>query len=157
MVSEPSAPGDAPAESEKRAPCYLIHDASFDPQEFGEALDVTPVPAAEREQVPAQSRVLLYLGDEQIRDLAPLALERRWEVGLLAHPEAGSANAALGVRGKPAELMAHYRDIDPIETDVLTCNGELVFSSVVVGRVLSLRPYDINRPQTRWSFFSGAM
>ena len=63
---------------------------------------------------------------------------------------ATSATAALGVRGKPAELIAHYQDIDPIETDVLTCNGELVFSSVVVGRVLSLRPYDINRPQTRW-------
>jgi diacylglycerol kinase family enzyme len=41
--------------------------------------------------------------------------------------------------------------------DVLTCNDELVFSSVVIGRVLALRPYDINRPQTGWSLFSGAL
>ncbi|MEH6637042.1 MAG: TIGR00341 family protein, partial [Halioglobus sp.] len=41
--------------------------------------------------------------------------------------------------------------------DVLTCNDEVVFSSVVIGRVLALRPNDINRHQTSWSLLRGAL
>jgi len=41
-----------------------------------------------------------------------------------------------------------------ISAEALTCNDELVFSSVVIGRVLALRPYDINRPPTTWSHHS---
>jgi uncharacterized hydrophobic protein (TIGR00271 family) len=92
-----------------------------------------------------------------VRDLAPLALERQWEVGLLPHERARHACAALGVRGKLPELLRHYRKAEAIEADLLNCNGELVFSNVVIGRVLALRPYDINLPQTRWSFFVGAL
>ena len=115
------------------------------------------VPWAERHSPPAGARVLLYLGDEQIRDFATMETEGHWEVGVLPHPEAREAMAALGVRGDLAELFRHYAEAEPIVADALTCNGELVFSSVVIGRVLALRPYDINRPQTGWSLFKGAL
>jgi uncharacterized hydrophobic protein (TIGR00271 family) len=139
---------------------YLLHDSSFEAERAATWLDgasLTLIPFAEREQIAADSRVLLWLGDEQIRDLAELALERQWLIGLLAHPEARQACTALGVKGDPAQLVEYYQSADAIGADALICNGELVFSSVVIGSVLSLRPYDINRPQTIWSLLSGAL
>ncbi len=139
---------------------FLLHDSSFEAERASSWLDkasVTLVPFSDREQIPASSRVFVWLGDEQIRDLAQLALQRQWVIGLLPHPDARQACTALGVKGDPAQLMAHYNAVEPIGADALTCNGELVFSSVVIGSVLSLRPYDINRPQTTWSLLRGAL
>ncbi|MEH6586557.1 MAG: TIGR00341 family protein [Halioglobus sp.] len=139
---------------------YLLHDSSFEADRASSWLEgavIELLPFAERESIAAESRVLLWLGDEQIRDLADLALQRQWKIALLPHPEARQACAALGVKGDPAQLLEHYRSVEPIGADALTCNGELVFSSVVIGSVLSLRPYDINRPQTTWSLLRGAL
>jgi uncharacterized hydrophobic protein (TIGR00271 family) len=139
---------------------HLIHDSSFEPERASSWLEQAQlqlVPYAERESIATGEAVLLWLGDEQIRDMAALAMERQWTVALLAHPEASQSCAALGVKGDPAQLLQRYIEVEPMEVDALTCNGELVFSSVVIGSVLSLRPYDINRPQTGWSLFLGAM
>ncbi len=139
---------------------YLLHDTSFDPERAAswvEKAQLRLVPYAERESIAAGARVLLWLGDEQIRDVADLVLAREWVIGLLAHPEARMACAALGVKGSPVKLIAHYQRAEPIDADALTCNGELVFSSVVIGSVLSLRPDDINRPQSNWSLFRGSL
>ena len=139
---------------------HVLHDSKLDVERLqGDAAD-TPflaTPWADREAIEPGARVLLFLGDEQIRDLAPLALEKQWEVGLLPHPEAHRASTALGVKGRLAELLAFYRDSAVVEVDALVCNDELVFSSVVIGQVLALRPYDINRPQTNWSLVRGAL
>jgi uncharacterized hydrophobic protein (TIGR00271 family) len=139
---------------------YLVHDSSFDAEAAApwlETLSPRLVAYGDRESIPAASTVLLWLGDEQIRDLSPLALQREWTVALLAHPEAHEACTALGVKGDPAQLMTHYASAQPIRADALTCNGELVFSSVVLGSVLTLRPFDINRPQTTFSILRGAL
>jgi uncharacterized hydrophobic protein (TIGR00271 family) len=139
---------------------YLIHDSTLDPLALAEQIPetaFTAVPWSERDTPPAGARVLLCLGDEQIRDLAQQALQCRWEVGLLPHPEARQAMATLGVKGDFAQLIDHYLGTESIEADILTCNDEVVFSSVVIGRVLALRPYDINRPQTGWSIFTGSL
>jgi uncharacterized hydrophobic protein (TIGR00271 family) len=139
---------------------YLLYDSTLEAVAAAEmVVDTTLVPTAwaERESIGAGQRVLLWLGDEQVRDLAPLAMEREWEIGLLPHPEARHACTALGVRGEPAALLAHYQSAPTVQADALMCNGELVFSSVVIGRVLTLRPYDINRPQTGWSMLRGAL
>jgi uncharacterized hydrophobic protein (TIGR00271 family) len=139
---------------------YLIHDTSLDPQAFTESVPEIPfiaLPWSERNTPPSAARVLLCLGDEQIREIAQQALERQWEVGLLPHAEARQAMATLGVKGEFEEVFRHYLGAKSIGADVLTCNDELVFSSVVIGRVLTLRPYDINKPQTGWSVFIGAL
>lgn len=139
---------------------HLVHDSSFDPDGAAPWLDtLSPrlVAFGDRESIPAGATVLLWLGDEQIRDLAPLALQREWIVALLDHPEAHAACTALGVKGDPAQLVEHYHNAEPIRADAMTCNGELVFSSVVLGSVLTLRPFDINRPQTTFSIMRGAL
>jgi uncharacterized hydrophobic protein (TIGR00271 family) len=139
---------------------FIIHDSTLDPTALAEQVPDVPftaLPWGERETPPQDSRVLLFLGDEQIRDLAPLALERQWQVGLLPHPQAHQAMTALGVKGDIESLLNYYSTSAVIAADALTCNGELVFSTVIIGRVLALRPYDIDRPQTGWSLFLGAL
>lgn len=148
--------------SEVTAPVflYLVHDASLELNSVVElACDhgLQAVPWADRETIPAQARVLLLLGDEQIRDLATLALARAWEIGVLPHENAPEANTAMGVKGDIPSLIEHYRQCEPVAADAITCNGELMFSSVVIGRVLSLRPYDINLRQTNGNILRGAL
>ncbi|MCB1703825.1 MAG: TIGR00341 family protein [Halioglobus sp.] len=140
-------------------PLFLLHDASLEADAIAELAalaSVTFVTWAERETPPRKSRVLFFLGDEMIREAATLALELQWEVGVLPHREARQAMTALGVRGELQSVFQHYLTAPAIEADALTCNDELVFTSVVIGRVLALRPYDINRPQTAWNLVTGA-
>ena len=139
---------------------YLIHDSSLQPEDISElsALgSVSFVPWAERDAPPAAARVLMYLGDEMLRELAVSALDRQWEVGVLPHPEATQAMAPLGVKGDLKQVFMHYLQAPVIHVDALTCNDELVFSSVVIGRVLAVRPYDINRPPTTKALIVGAL
>jgi uncharacterized hydrophobic protein (TIGR00271 family) len=138
---------------------YLIHDSSLDEgalEEYSGA-GVVLVTWAERDTPPRGSRVLLCLGDERIRELVLQSLEKEWEMGVLPHREATQAMTALGVEGDPGQLIERYGRMEAIEADALTCNDELVFNSVVIGRVLALRPRDINKPQTRWSQLIGAL
>jgi uncharacterized hydrophobic protein (TIGR00271 family) len=139
---------------------YIIHDGKLDASELAELgtlAQIVVLTWAERDTPPAAERVLLCLGDERIREIATQALERQWQVGLLPHPDARHAMAALGVKGSLQQVFSHYLTVPGISADVLTCNDELVFSSVVIGRVLALRPNDINRSQTNWNMLSGAL
>jgi uncharacterized hydrophobic protein (TIGR00271 family) len=139
---------------------YLIHDTSLDPAALAQHVPENPFIAvswSERDTPPAGARVLLCLGDEQIRDIAHQSLQQKWQMGILPHPEARQAMVALGVKGELVQVFNHYVGVEAIEADALTCNDELVFSSVVLGRVLALRPNDINRHQTGWSLFVGAL
>ncbi len=118
---------------------YLIHDAGLEPEtieQLSELADIIFVPWAERDNPRPLARVLLYLGDEAIRDLALQALEQQWGVGILPHPEASRAMAAMGVKGEILAVCDHYLNAPVIGADALTCNGELVFSSVVPGLAL---------------------
>lgn len=143
------------------APWFLLHETGLEPgrllELFGENEALAFTPYADREEIPDGANVLLSLADEQIRDLAQTAVARRWCVGLLPHPEARRAMAALGVRGGAVELIQRYREAEVFEADAVTCNGELVFSSVVIGEVLGLRPGNLQQPQTGWSMFLGAL
>lgn len=160
-MSSPDSPvPDEEQQATQASERYLIHDSSLDAQAFADTVAESPfiaLPWSERDTPPAGARVLLCLGDEQIRDIAKQALERQWEIGLLPNAEARHAMATLGVKGSLEEVYQHYLGARPVEADVLTCNDEVVFSSVVIGRVLTLRPYDINKPQTAWSVFWGAL
>jgi uncharacterized hydrophobic protein (TIGR00271 family) len=138
---------------------YLIHDTTLEMDALPQAPDSVELLRlrwAEREQAPVGARTLLFLSDEQLRDLAPVAVERRWEVGVLPHPEAKETMGGVGVKGSLEQVFQYYFTATPIEADTLLCNDQYVFSSVVIGQVLSLRPYDLDRPTTRRSFFVGA-
>ena len=60
---------------------FLVHDSTFEPERAASWLEEAQlqlVPWAARETIATGARVLLWLGDEQIRDLAQLTLEREW-------------------------------------------------------------------------------
>ncbi|MDJ0862801.1 MAG: DUF389 domain-containing protein [Gammaproteobacteria bacterium] len=138
---------------------HLIHDGTLDLQPLAE---LTPerrligLEWSERSAPPAAARVLLYLPAEKIREIVPLLLENQWEVGVLPHPEAKLVNRALGLKGKVEHVFTHYLQAEAVEADILTCNGEAVLSSVVIGQVLTLGPYDAVHPPTRRSLLVGA-
>jgi uncharacterized hydrophobic protein (TIGR00271 family) len=142
------------------ADLYLIHDNTLDLRSLSRLApgrQLTGLTWSQRKMPAAGARVLLYLGDGQIRELAPLAMEQQWELGLLPHPEAIRATAALGVQGKVDHVFRHYLQADVIEADVLTCNDQLVFTSVEIGELLYLSLYDAKHPPTRRSTFFGAL
>ena len=139
---------------------YLIHDGSLDLQPLLElAQDRRLIVLAwdQRADAPAGSRVILYLTAERVRELVPLAIERQWQLGVLPHPEAKPVTRALGVRGNIEAVFQHYLQTEAIEGAVLTCNDQMVFSSVVVGEVFGLRPYDIDQRPTRAGAFFRAV
>ena len=139
---------------------YVIHDGTLGLEPLSELAPgrrLIGLGWDQRDAPPAGARVLLYLPDEQLRELAPLAVDRQWELGLLPHREARQATQALGVRGDLEEALRRYPQTEAIEADVLTCNDQVVFSSVVIGEVLDLRPYEINRPPTRSDTLFGAV
>jgi uncharacterized hydrophobic protein (TIGR00271 family) len=137
---------------------YVIHDGSLDQAALTKAAPDQALHVLswdERMSPPDGARVLLHLSDEHIRELAMTAMDRQWEVGLLPHPEAKEANRALGVRGDIGKVFAAYLDTEAIDADILTCNGQLVFSSVTIGEVLVLKPHDPwHRPPKRRRWLS---
>ncbi len=138
---------------------YLIHDSKLELQplfELAGGRQLHGLAWDQRNTPPAAARVLLYLPAEQVRELAPVAINNEWEVGVLPHPEARQATSALGVKGKVEQAFEHFLQVEAITADVLTCNGQVVFSSVIIGEVLSLRPYDATQPPTRRSMLLGA-
>ena len=119
------------------AELYLIHDGTLDVQRLRELVQGRKLIDVEwelRDAVPAQSRVLLFLGDEQIRDLVCMAVERQWEVGLLAHPAAGHASRTRGVSGSIEQLSRHYQQVEAIDADIFTCNDQVVLSRSLSAR-----------------------
>ena len=139
---------------------HLIHDGTLDLpvlQDLAPERRIIGLDWSQRETPPAESRVLLYLTDDRLRELAPLIVEHHWEVGVLPHPEAVYAGRALGLKGDVASIFAHYLQVQSIEADVLTCNDQQVLSSVVIGEVLDLNPYEIERPASRRDAFLGAL
>jgi uncharacterized hydrophobic protein (TIGR00271 family) len=130
---------------------YLVDDGTLDLQSLTALASdwrLIGLRWVQRSEPPVGARVLLYLGDDQLRELAPLAIEKQWEVGLLPHPEARQATQGLGVKGDVEQMFRHCLQAEAIEADVLACNDQLVFSSVAIGEVLTLAPYDIHHPPT---------
>lgn len=139
---------------------YLIHDDTLDEaslSEFSSDYQMELVSWPQRDGVPPEVQVFIYLNDERVKQLIPLALERQWQLALLANPEAKYACRALGVKGNVKTLIDHYAQTSAVAVDVLTCNEQFVLSSVAIGEVHSLRPYDANRHPISFSTFFHAL
>jgi len=148
------------SDASERAELYLIHKGDQDLQPLFEPAPNRRLIAlewSERAAPPAGSLILLYLGDEQLRELVPLAVEKQWQVGVLPHPRALFAAPALGVEGDVQQVASHYLQSEPIDAGVLVCNDQAVFSSVVIGEVLDLGLYDVQHPPTRMRALASAL
>lgn len=89
--------------------------------------------------IAAESRLLLYLSDEQVKKMIPLVQKEKLTFAILPHPDAKRICRTTGTETKLEKAVAQLRQQDePIEMDLLFCNDEPVITSVVVGRTFQL-------------------
>lgn len=85
--------------------------------------------------------VVAYLPDDAVAGLLGKAAENGWRVGLMPHPKMTQAKIGFGIAASLADaasdILAHEGDD---RVDLLTCNGEAVLSSVVIGDPFAAGP-----------------
>lgn len=85
--------------------------------------------------------VITWLSDAVLKTLINNPATEHWQWGLLPHPDMSQARMGFGIAGKPAQALADIFGQDAATTiDLMYCNDELVFNSVVVGDTYSLKP-----------------
>ncbi|MGP1346991.1 MAG: TIGR00341 family protein [Phycisphaerales bacterium] len=86
--------------------------------------------------------VVAYLSDAALKRLIEIAADRHLTLGVLPHPDGRHARLGYGIA---AGLEDAAKDIlgfegDPPGVDVLSCNGEIVLNSVVIGDPFTATP-----------------
>ena len=118
----------------------LVRDKLL-PRFVGHEVTALPYDAARLPDVPAQAILLTWLDDAALAQLMPEVLVKGWALGLLPHPGLRQARLGFGVANRLEEAVDALLAADaPIEVDLLQCNGEPVFNSVVIGDPFMLTP-----------------
>ena len=100
------------------------------------AFELNALPA-----LPEDSRVLLWLSDADLYLALPLAVKHLWQVGFLPHPEMIRLYRTFDVPKKAKEALQDIDRVrDPVLADLMTCNDDLVFGSVMLGNPSTMRP-----------------
>lgn len=83
--------------------------------------------------------IVTYLSDAQLKVLLPIALERKWKLGFLPHPDMVYAKQEYGISHSLDDAVDHLLKHDITQpVDVLMVNGLPVFDTVVIGECLSV-------------------
>lgn len=99
------------------------------------------------------SSLLLYLSDECLRKVIPVAARNKWPIAILPHPENKFTSKGLGISNDLDEVITEFSECEsPHEIDLLFCNDIPVFSSVNIGDIFLLSEGDGKK-----SFFSQVM
>ncbi|BBN58415.1 TIGR00341 family protein [Hydrogenovibrio marinus] len=81
------------------------------------------------------SRLLAWLSDVQLSQFLAAASQSGWQVGVLPHPEAIRFYRSFPIKNKLPDALEDIQSTDtPNLADLMTCNGELVFGSVMLGK-----------------------
>jgi len=141
------------ARAEQQFPqAYLLHDETLELASIEKFIidkKLETLLLDQHSKIPDGGRVLFYIDDSRIRELLPMAIKRQWEVGILHHPSARHIAGALGALGNLKRDIEHYLRSPSIQADVLTCNDQLVLSSVIIGDAFTLHPFDVSHQPTR--------
>ncbi len=110
-----------------------------------------PYQAGQWPEVNEGEVVITFLSDTDIAILLSEALERKWVLGFLPHPEMNAVRAGLGISGKYKEAVADICDRpESVKVDLLRCNDKPVFNSVMIGTTLSLVSGQSPTAQNKW-------
>ncbi|MBN2866357.1 MAG: TIGR00341 family protein [Thiotrichales bacterium] len=100
------------------------------------ALDLGALP-----ELAADAKVLLWLSDADLYQVLPHAVKAQWQVGFLPHPEMIRLYRTFDIAKKPKEALQDIDSVEsPVMADLMTCNGDLVFGSVMLGNPSTMRP-----------------
>jgi len=84
--------------------------------------------------LPEETPVLFFLSDDELRKALPVILENKYKLAVLPHPESREACIGMGVSRNIEKAVEHLKKVkEPILTDVLICNDQVVFNQVSVG------------------------
>ena len=93
---------------------------------------------------PKESRVLLFLSDDHLRSLLPQLLPFEWHLSFLPHPKSPCACKAYGISPKFPEALEEATEGKPVSLDLVLCENQVVFQSLIIGDVFGLRPGGMN-------------
>lgn len=92
-----------------------------------------------------EDTLITYLGDKQLKELLPIAAEKKWCIGVLPHPDVVYTIRGLGITDDLEKAVEEILNNESREKlDLLFCNGRPVFQSVNVGHVFILTGDDDN-------------
>ena len=78
--------------------------------------------------------VLTWLSDEALSLLLPQAIQQKWPIGFIPHPEMKRAAKAFFVPKKIEEAITRILETEtPVSVDMMYCNEQLVLGSVMFG------------------------
>lgn len=91
----------------------------------------------ELDALPADARLLIYLSDENVKKVIPTLLVNKTPVAFLFHPEALALNDGFALPSKLSTALSEIEEVEEsMDSDILICNEEPVFSKVVVGEMM---------------------
>ncbi|MDG5798982.1 TIGR00341 family protein [Marinilabiliaceae bacterium ANBcel2] len=83
-------------------------------------------------------KVLLYISDEQLKSLLPSIINRDLKFAFLPHPQSTFA-MGMGVDRNFQKAVSFLKETaGSVKVDMLYCNGEPVFKSVITGQTFEL-------------------
>ncbi len=104
---------------------------------------VTPLPFDGRTwpEPGDEALVLTFVSDDQFARMLHEAQARGWRLGLLPHPDLRHARLGFGIAARLEDAVEDVLTAETaIEVDVMLCNDQPVFNSVVIGDPCTLTP-----------------
>ncbi|VAW48946.1 hypothetical protein MNBD_GAMMA03-2113 [hydrothermal vent metagenome] len=84
--------------------------------------------------LPKNHRVLVWLCDEDLYTLLPMAEKHQWQLGFLPHPEMNRASQNFLVPKNTKEAILDIFSVEKsVSTGLVYCNDQIVLSSVMLG------------------------
>lgn len=100
--------------------------------------------AYDRQSLPSldeKTQVLTWLADEDLTHLLPQAVQQKWHIGFIPHPEMKRATKAFFVPKKMQDAIADIMAVEtPVSADLMYCNEQLVLGSVMFGNPNIMAP-----------------
>lgn len=91
--------------------------------------------------IPANQKVLLWLGDESLKAILPIAINQAWSVGIIPHPEMNRSLKLFGHLGTvESSIDAILSSPGPVAIDIMMCNQQYVLASVMIGNPEIMMP-----------------
>jgi len=88
-----------------------------------------------------EALVLTCVSDDQLAQMLYEAQARGWRLGLLPHPDMRHARLGYGIAARLEDAVEDVLTAEAaVEVDVLLCNDQPVFNSVVIGDPCTLTP-----------------
>lgn len=83
--------------------------------------------------------ILTFLSDNQLKEIIKNVKDNQLVLAILPHPEAREACIGFGINLNLEKAIEYFRnEVEPINVDIIYCNGRPLFNSLVIGEAFQL-------------------